>query len=128
MPADLPLVYVDGPLIEKVLTNLLENVAAHTPDESPIEIGARAGISFMVVDVADRGPGISKGEETEIFERFFQREGREAGKGFGLGLAICRAIMRLHDGQIWVENRRDGNGAVFHIEIPRLKQPEVPRG
>jgi two-component system sensor histidine kinase KdpD len=128
MPEDLPLVYVDGQLIEKVVTNLLENVVAHTPEGSPIDISARAGISYIVLDVADRGAGIPKGEETKIFERFFQREARMNGGGFGLGLAICRAVMRLHDGQIWAENRRDGPGAVFHVEIPRQTQPEVPRG
>lgn len=128
IPADLPLVYVDGQLMEKVVTNLLENAVAHTPDSSPVDIIARAGITYIVLDVADRGPGIPKGEETKIFERFFQRDGRKEGGGFGLGLAICRTIMRLHDGQIWVENRRDGPGAVFHLEIPRREQPEVPRG
>jgi len=128
MPTDLPLVYVDGPLMEKVVINLLENVVAHTPEDSSVQISARAGITYIVLDVADRGPGIPKGEETKIFERFFQRDGRREGGGFGLGLAICRTIMRLHDGQIWAENRRDGNGAVFHVEIPRHQQPEVPRG
>ena len=128
MPTDIPLVYVDGQLMEKVVMNLLENAAAHTPPDSPIEITARAGITYIVMDVADRGPGIPKGEETKIFERFFQREGRREGGGFGLGLAICRTIMRLHNGQIWAENRRDGAGAIFHVEIPRLKPPEVPLG
>ena len=128
MPPDLPLVLVDGQLMEKVVTNLLENAAAHTPGHSAIEITARAGITYVVLDVADRGPGIAKGEETRIFERFFQSDGRREGRGFGLGLAICRTIMKMHKGQIWAENRRDGSGAIFHVEIPRHKQPEVPIG
>ncbi len=128
MANDLPLVYIDGPLMEKVVVNLLENVVAHAPEDSSVQISARAGITYIVLDVADRGPGIPKGEETKIFEKFFQRDGRREGGGFGLGLAICRTIMRLHDGQIWAENRRDGKGAVFHVEIPRHPQPEVPRG
>jgi len=127
IPADIPLVFVDGPLMEKVVTNLLENVVAHTAADSPVDITARVGITYIVLDVADRGPGIPKGEESKIFERFFQPKDAGGG-GFGLGLAICRAIMRLHDGQIWAENRRDGIGAVFHLEIPRRAQPEVPRG
>ncbi len=128
VPEDLPLIFVDGQLMEKVVVNLLENAAAHTPDETPIDIVARAGITFIVLDVADHGPGIPIGEEAAIFERFLRADGHNENRGFGLGLAICRAIMRLHNGQIWAENRRDGTGAVFHVEIPRLKQPEVPTG
>ena len=128
MPDDIPLIYVDGQLFEKVVTNLLENVVAHTPDGTPVEITARAGITYIVLDVSDHGPGIPRGQEAKIFERFFQREDRQEGKGFGLGLAICRTIMRLHAGQIWAENRRDGAGAVFHVEIPKREPPEVPRG
>ncbi len=128
MPENIPLIFVDGQLFEKVVANLLENVVAHTPEGSPLEISARAGITYILLDVADRGPGIPKGQETKIFERFFRREDRQEGKGFGLGLAICRTVMRLHAGQIWAENRRDGKGAVFHVEIPKREPPEVPRG
>ncbi len=124
IPADLPLIFVDGPLLEKVLTNLLENVAGHTPENSPLEIAARAGITYVVVDVSDHGSGIAKDDEERIFERFL----RGGGRGFGIGLTICRSIMRLHEGQIWAENRRDGQGAIFHLEIPRRPEPEVPRG
>ena len=124
--ADLPLVLVDGQLIEKVLLNLLENVSTHTPAGSPVEISVDDMREKIRINVADHGPGIPKGEEAKVFERFFRREIKSEGQGFGLGLAICRVIMTLHKGLIWVENRPDPPGALFHIEIPKAdKQPEV---
>jgi two-component system sensor histidine kinase KdpD len=126
---ELPLVSVDGELIAKVLVNLLENVSTHTPAGTPVEISADDMREVLRINVADRGPGVANGDEVRIFERFFRREGRRDTAGFGLGLAICRAVMKLHNGRVWVENRRDGTGAVFHVEIPKpAKQPEVPRG
>ncbi len=125
---DLPLVRVDGELIEKVVANLLENVANHTPAGTGIDIAARVQSEVIVLDVADHGSGIARDQQVTIFERFFRTDDRPSSTGFGLGLAIGRAIMRLHEGRIWVENRREGTGAVFHVEIPKLKPPEVPRG
>lgn len=126
---DLPLLRVDGELMQKVFVNLLENVATHTPEGTPVDIWADVMREVLRLNVADRGSGIAKGDEAKIFERFFRREERKLPGGFGLGLAICRAIMRLHDGRIWAENRSDGPGAVFHVEILKPdKQPEVPSG
>lgn len=128
MPPELPLVECDGELMEKVITNLIENVAAHTPKASDLEISAREGKEHVILDVADRGSGIPKGQESRIFERFLRHADGEAASGFGLGLAICRAILKLHEGHIWAENRPQGAGAVFHVELPKHPQPVVPLG
>ncbi|MHB8637943.1 MAG: DUF4118 domain-containing protein [Fimbriimonadaceae bacterium] len=128
IPEDMPLIKVDAGLVERVFVNLFENVAAHTPADSPVEIRADALTDTVRIGVADRGPGIPKGAEARVFERFFGRSGKEAG-GFGLGLTIARAVMRLHDGRIWAKNRDDGPGAVFFVEFPKpINAPEVPRG
>jgi two-component system sensor histidine kinase KdpD len=128
LPPDLPLVQVDQELIEKVFTNLLENVGAHTPQGTPLDILARNGSDRIYLEFADRGPGIPKGEEAAIFERFSRIQQGESQPGFGLGLAICRTVMKLHDGRVWAKNR-DGGGAVFVIEILKSKNaPEVPVG
>jgi two-component system sensor histidine kinase KdpD len=128
IPEDLPLLRVDAGLVERVFVNLFENVAAHTPAGSPLEIRADVLTDAIRVSVADRGPGIPKGAEARVFERFFGRSGKEAG-GFGLGLTIARAVMKLHDGRIWAKNRDDGPGAVFFVEFPKpTNPPEVPRG
>ena len=126
VPADLPLMRVDGELVLKLFVNLLENAAAHTPPDAHLWVTTSEGSRVVRVVFADDGPGIPPGAETAIFERFTQ--GGEQGGGLGLGLAICRAIMRLHGGVVWAQ-RRAGGGAEFHVEFPRpTEQPEVPVG
>ena len=125
-PPALPLVRIDGDLVLKLFVNLFENAAHHTPPETRLTVTASEGFKTVRVVVADNGPGIAKGQESAIFERFAQ--GGAKGEGLGLGLAICRAIMRLHQGVVWVQNRT-GGGAEFHVEFPRpATQPEVPVG
>lgn len=127
IPADLPLVHVDGELIIKVFTNVLENAASHTPAGTSIDLSVRKGDDRIYIEIADQGPGVQKGEETAIFERF-SRATEESATGFGLGLTIARAIMKLHDGRIWARNGAE-HGAVFVIEIKKSdKTPEVPVG
>jgi two-component system sensor histidine kinase KdpD len=122
LPPDLPLAPIDGLLIEQVLVNLLENAIKYTPAGSAIEIGAEAGEAMIVVDVADRGPGVAPGEETRIFDKLY-RSPRDANKGgVGLGLAICQAIIQAHGGRIWAENRA-GGGALFRFTLPIVGQP-----
>src|SRR6185369_7509303 len=77
LPADLPLISADPVLLEQLFVNLLENAAKHTPPGSPVEIAARPGVREVVIQVADRGPGITPGDETRIFEKFFR--GHQAG-------------------------------------------------
>ena len=78
----------------------------------------------MVVEVADRGPGITVGEETRIFDKFYRAKPAREG-GVGLGLTICRGIIEAHGGRIWAENR-PGGGSVFRFAIPLLeRQPSV---
>jgi two-component system sensor histidine kinase KdpD len=126
LPEDMPLLPVDAGLIEKLFVNLFENAAVHTPANTTIRIGATVQTQIVRVLVSDNGPGVPVGQESAIFERFAQ--GGAKGQGLGLGLAICRAIMRLHNGRIWVRNREEG-GAEFHLEFPKpTEQPEVPVG
>ena len=124
LPEDLPPVLVDGLLIEQVLINLLENATKHTPAGQPIDIEARRVADTIVVDVADRGPGLPTGEEHRIFDKFF---GAGTGGGAGLGLTICRAIVEAHGGRIRGENR-PGGGAVFRFSLPAGEPPRPPEG
>lgn len=114
---DLPLVPADGVLIEQVFVNLLENALKYTPAGTPIDITATEVSGALEVSVADRGPGIPAGEEARVFEKFFRAEGTPPGGGVGLGLTICRGIVRAHGGEIHVEPRQ-GGGAVFRFTLP----------
>jgi two-component system sensor histidine kinase KdpD len=126
IPSDLPLLEVDASMIEKLLVNLFENAATHTPSGTRIEVTARLLSESLSLVFADNGPGIPPGQEVAIFERFAQAGGDH--QGLGLGLAICRAIMRLHKGRIWARNRSQG-GAEFLVEFPKpASPPEVPVG
>jgi two-component system sensor histidine kinase KdpD len=117
LPPDLPLVPLDGILIEQVLVNLLENAVKHTPAGTLIALRARQAGAAVQVEVADRGPGLAPGDELRVFEKFY-RGGADSGRGnVGLGLAICKGMVEAHGGRIWAE-RRLGGGAAFGFTLP----------
>ena len=118
MPDDLPLVPIDGVLMEQVLVNLLENAVKYTPEGTPIELAAWAEDQGVVVEIADRGSGIPPGDEERVFEKFYRGSHTRDRRGVGLGLPICRGIVQAHGGRIWVENR-PGGGASFRFLVPR---------
>jgi two-component system sensor histidine kinase KdpD len=122
LPRDLPLVPCDAVLIEQALINLLENAAKYST--GPIDISAAVRGTEVVVEVADRGPGIPPGEEARVFEKFHRAAREGNAEGVGLGLTICRAIVSAHGGRIWVQNRA-GGGASFQFALPI--EGEAPR-
>jgi two-component system sensor histidine kinase KdpD len=122
---DLPLVPIDAALVEQLLTNLLENAVKYTPPGTPVEISARPAEGGLLVEVADRGPGIPPASAQMIFEKFYRLPREGATGGAGLGLAISRAIVEAHGGRIWVENRL-GGGAAFRFTLPIVGSPPVP--
>jgi two-component system sensor histidine kinase KdpD len=124
IPPDLPLVHCDGVLITRVLVNLLENAAKYTPAESPVRIEARLAHDFVEVAVEDRGPGLPPGKEQAIFNKFMRGQSESAIPGVGLGLAICRAIVSAHAGEIRGENPPEG-GARFVFTLPAGTPPAV---
>ena len=124
LPPDLPLVPIDGVLIEQVFINLLENAVKYTPTGTPIEISAVVVDGSVRVDVADHGPGLPAGEEARIFEKFYRVPAATATVGVGLGLTIVRGIITAHGGRIWAENR-PGGGALFRFTLPLSGPPHV---
>jgi two-component system sensor histidine kinase KdpD len=117
LPADLPHVHVDAPLVVQVFTNLLDNAAKYTPPGTRIQVSAVADGPVARVTVDDEGQGLPPGDLARLFDRF-QRGGREGTiVGAGLGLAICRAIVRAHGGEI-AAHRRPGGGARFEFTLP----------
>ena len=124
---DLPLLNLDTILIERVLVNLLENAGKYTPAGSPIELEARIESDCVVLTLNDRGPGLPRGREEAIFEKFERGKREDATPGVGLGLAICRAIMQVHGGTIRGETR-DSGGARFILTLPRGEPPSDDGG
>jgi len=127
VPADLPLVRVDAALIEQVIANLLENATKYTPAGTPIRLGARLEEGSLEVSVEDEGPGLPPGDPELLFEKFERGSAEGAVGGVGLGLAICRAIVRLHGGTIRAE-RRAPKGSAFRFTLPLSPQPAAPEG
>jgi two-component system sensor histidine kinase KdpD len=119
IPADLPLLLLDGTLLEQAFSNILENAARYTPAGSRVDITARALGAQVEIRIADNGPGLPPGTETRIFEKFFRANvsAADGRRGVGLGLTICQAIVLAHGGSIRAHNR-PGNGAEFVIELP----------
>jgi two-component system sensor histidine kinase KdpD len=119
----LPLLRIDGLLIEQVLINLFENAAEYTPKGSTITITAKTIKPDIHIMVMDDGPGLPPGEEERIFDKFYVTEAGKEQKAGGIGLAICRGIIHAHDGKIWAQNSPD-HGAIFTFTLPIRSQEE----
>jgi two-component system sensor histidine kinase KdpD len=122
---DLPLVRFDAVLMERVLCNLIENAVKYTPPGSVIAIEAQVTEPYLSVTVRDNGPGLPAGHEETVFEKFTRGERESATPGVGLGLAICRALVEVHDGTIRAEPKV-GGGASFIFTIPLGTPPAMP--
>ena len=126
-PEEALLVSVDGPRVEQVVENLLENAYKDGADDEPPALrisheGAEARIA-----VIDHGAGVPQGERERIFERFYRSPNARSitDTGMGLGLYICRRIVEEHGGSIWVQPT-PGGGATFVIALPLVPEPEAP--
>ncbi|HMC65850.1 MAG TPA: sensor histidine kinase KdpD [Gemmataceae bacterium] len=125
VPPDLPLVRGDGVLLQQVLLNLLENAAKYSPPGAPIEVTASTRGRELLVEIADRGRGLTPGDEERIFDKFHRAADTAGRAGAGLGLTVCKGVVHLHGGRIWAENR-PGGGAVFRFTLPiDVPPPEV---
>jgi PAS domain S-box-containing protein len=123
VPADLPLIAVNGPAIERVVANLLHNASKYSPADTPIDVSARVVAGTLELYVDDHGPGVPIEDAERIFEPFYRRKTptQATQSGTGLGLAICRSIITAHGGRIW-SSRRRGGGARFTVAL-RLDPP-----
>ncbi len=115
---DLPVMALDGPRVETVLRNLLENADKYAPPDTAVELSAQRRNGDVVVWIRDYGPGVPKELHGKIFDRYYRAEmSRTRGMGgAGLGLAICKGFVEAHGGRIWVQ---DGHpGSVFAFSLP----------
>jgi two-component system sensor histidine kinase KdpD len=123
IPSDLPLLWVADELLEQVFVNLLENALQYSPPTGAIEISAGQNDDKVEIYIADQGSGLPPGREAQIFEKFVRGASvvADGQRGVGLGLAICRSIVRAHGGDIVARNRSEG-GAEFRISLPYIVQ------
>lgn len=118
--ADAQLIYVHGDLIEQVLVNLLANAVRYTPAGSQVVVEAGMSGGDVLIDVADRGPGIPPADLERVFDLFYRVHDRDRQSGTGLGLSICRGIARAHGGDVTAHTRPDGPGAILRLRLPKL--------
>lgn len=118
----LPLIKVDGVLVQQVFVNLLENAARHAGASAEVRVAVSADANGLQIDVTDDGPGIPLEDLDRVFDKFR----RSGSAGFGLGLAICRAIVEAHDGTIVAMPA--ARGAHFRLTFPRTEEPGARSG
>lgn len=113
-------VHVDPDRIREVVTNLFDNAVKYT-ETGRVSIGITGDAQVVQFHISDTGPGIPKEDQSHLFQKFYRVDNsatRTIG-GTGLGLYICRKIVDLYNGRIWVESE-PGKGSTFYINLPRL--------
>lgn len=112
-------VFMDRGRIQQILTNLIGNACKYGPESKPIEVSAEDRTDEVRVSVKDHGLGIPEQEQRRIFEKFYRSDSVAArAEGAGLGLAICRSLVELHGGKIWVESGPEV-GTTFTFSLPK---------
>ncbi len=119
IPSDLPNVFADNRRMRQVLLNLIENALKFSKPGGQIFITMFHRTSQWVeVSICDQGPGIPKGEQERIFmDQVRLPQTSEQTSGFGIGLSVCRRIVEVHGGKIWVDSE-PGKGACFYFNVP----------
>jgi signal transduction histidine kinase len=117
--SNLPAPAIDSDMIQRVIVNLAENAAKHTPPGGRVVVGARYLVDTGEVEISitDTGSGIPSHVRDKIFDKFYRVRHHNAPSGFGLGLAFCRLAVEAHGGRIWVESEI-GNGSTFAFTLP----------
>jgi signal transduction histidine kinase len=118
-PDDFPLVVADPDKMEQVLVNLVGNALRYSPENGTISVSGQRHANGVILEVKDEGPGIDFAEQEKIFDKFYRldNEINRKNPGTGLGLPICRALVNLHGGKIWVESELR-QGCRFFFTLP----------
>jgi PAS domain S-box-containing protein len=118
VPLVLPPVRADEKRLRQVILNLMNNACKFMDTGGKITLKAKKEGYRLIVEVKDTGPGISKAEQNKLFTPYYRGEGdKKHISGLGLGLALCKTLVELHEGQIWVKSKI-GEGSTFGFSIP----------
>lgn len=131
IPADLPPVAADPKHFRQILDNLLSNACRFTPPGGKVALQVsvemeRAGNTFhprLLLAVTDNGVGIPRSEQKRIFDAFYQLKSQSGAeqRGMGMGLAVVKDLVELHNGRIWVESVV-GEGSTFYVSLPLTQE------
>lgn len=112
--------------VNQVLANLLSNALKYTPRRGIVEVGTLWQDDGVLIHVRDTGPGVPEAERSRLFESFGRGSARATGDeaSTGLGLYICKRIMSLHGGRIWLESA-EGGGSTFYAFFPARTTPKA---
>ena len=127
--AELPPVAADAGQLRQVLGNLIDNAVKYSPEGGTVTVAVESRERHIRFAVSDHGLGIPAPEQRRIFEKFYRLDPdmtRGIG-GTGLGLYICRELVRRVDGRVWVESKGEA-GSTFYVEIPREQAAAPVRG
>jgi signal transduction histidine kinase len=128
VPAAPIVVRGDSVRLEQVVRNLLDNAIKYTPEDGEISVTATAEGSMAVIRVQDNGIGLSAGVLPRIFD-LFTRDSRaidSAADGLGIGLALVKSLVDLHDGIVQVQSAGPGRGSEFTVRLPLQEPPAEP--
>lgn len=119
VPPDLAPAEANPEKLQRVLFNLIQNAIHHTPPDGSVTVRAESNGSAVEIEVADTGSGIPAAERERVFEPFYRAGADESRtrEGSGLGLSICRAIVEVHGGRIWLAD--SGPGTSVRFTLPR---------
>jgi signal transduction histidine kinase len=111
--------------VQQVLVNLIDNAAKYA-SRGRVEVAAESLDGAARISVSDEGPGIPRGEQQRIFEKFYRGDPQltHAPSGTGLGLYVCRELVGRLQGRVWVASR-EGEGSTFYVDLP-LAESAVP--
>ena len=118
-----PEVLGDEPRLRQVLSNLVVNALQHTPSSADVVIRVGTAGDDAVLEVADRGPGMSQEDASRVFERFYRTDSSRAraSGGTGLGLSIVNSLVHAHGGVVTVTTA-PGEGCCFRVTLPRVSE------
>jgi two-component system, OmpR family, sensor histidine kinase KdpD len=134
VPDGLPLVHCDAILLVQLLDNLIDNAIQNSPEDTEVEVRVRKLDTALQVQVMDQGVGIAPEWKERVFQAFERVQPHPARntagdatplrRGVGVGLAVCRAIAKVHHAQLWAEDRQP-KGTVMCFELPLMQQPPL---